>query len=465
MHSKKRSDRAGRPGVDRSPAPEGSGKPRVRKAAAVLVLLAALAAGAAGQDSGVRVLSLPEALRIAADQNKDIQKAKEFRKKVLGRYVEERAAALPQLTLSSNASKAGDESQKAFGGGFFEDFPVSSTTYTAGAGVTQALYTWGQVGAAIRAAKEGVADAEDQLRIYQQAVARDVSSNFYGILLAKEVYALAQRDLDLKTNHLEDTRKRYESGTATDYDVLAAEVTVDNARPETIRADNMIRNARERLRFLLGLEGQSVDVMGQLEAPVDAYPRYEDALAVALRNRPELMEMEHQQGIARELIKIYGAGNKPRLDFQGGAGYHHMTVGNGNAGGLAYTAGLYLTFPVFDGGRTAGKLIQARSDLDTLGIERSRLADSIALQVRQGTDAVREAGEIVQASSSTVGQAERLLFMANKGFEYGVKTHLEVLDAQHNLLQAKFNLSRARHDYLVSRSTLDWITGTIATVP
>jgi hypothetical protein len=64
----------------------------------------------------VRVLTLEEALRIAAEQNKDILKAKEYRKKVLGRYVEEKAAALPQFAATSSLSRDSDNSQKAFGG-------------------------------------------------------------------------------------------------------------------------------------------------------------------------------------------------------------------------------------------------------------------------------------------------------------------------------------------------------------
>jgi HAE1 family hydrophobic/amphiphilic exporter-1 len=439
-----------------------------RAAAAVLAMLLAAglpAAQSPDPEPPARVLTLDEALRIAAEQNKDILKAREFRQKVYGRYVEERAAALPQVTISSSASRDSDESQKAFGGGFLEefDFDVTRNLYTAEAGVTQAIYTWGQVGAAIRAAKEGMADADDQLRIYQQAVARDVTTAFQGVLLARELHALALENVAMKQRHLDEARRKFEAGLATDYDVLAAEVDLENARPAVIRAENVIDIACEQLRFLLGLEGQSVDAAGTLDAPVGAYPAYAPVLEIALQNRPEISELGHQANIARELIKIYGAGNKPRVDFRGGAGWRGQTIGEGQANGLAYSVGIYLTFPVYDGGRTQGKVIQARSDLATLTLEQAKLADSIALQVRQAVDGVREAGEIIRALGGTVTQAERLLAMAEKGFEFGVKTRLDVDDAQLNVLQAKINLSRARHDYLVARANLEWVTGTIAT--
>ncbi len=77
-------------------------------------------------------------------------------------------------------------------------------------------------------------------------------------------------------------------------------------------------------------------------------------------------------------------------------------------------------------------------------------------------DAVRESAEIVTALSGTVDQAKRLLFMAEQGFEYGVKTRLEVEDAQFNLSQAEGSLARVRRDYLVARITLEWVKGTLA---
>jgi outer membrane protein TolC len=54
---------------------------------------------------------------------------------------------------------------------------------------------------------------------------------------------------------------------------------------------------------------------------------------------------------------------------------------------------------------------------------------------------------------------ERLLTMAEKGYEYGVKTKLEVDDAELSLVQAKGNLARAQRDYLVARVTYEWATG------
>ena len=140
----------------------------------------------------------------------------------------------------------------------------------------------------------------------------------------------------------------------------------------------------------------------------------------------------------------------------------YLDIGPDNqADGPNWSAGLFVNFPIFDGLRTRGKVAAAKSDLSTLKIEEAKLRDSISVQVRDACNAVREAGEIVKALSGTVARAERLLFMAEKGYEYGVKTRLDVEDAQTNLVQARGNLAQAKRDYIVALVNLEWVKGTL----
>lgn len=411
------------------------------------------------QEKGPRVLTRDEALRIALEKNKDIQKAREYRNQVMGRYVEERSAALPQLQLTGNVSRDRDDSLKNLFSGLF---PPEKQTYDGQIELSQALYTFGKVAAAIRAAKIGLATAEDQLRIFQQAALRDVSAAFDDVLLAKETHVLAAQNLDQKVRHLDEARRKYAAGVATDYDILAAEVAVENARPEVIRRENLIRTSREKLRYLLGLEGEEVDARGEYEGMIPL-PSYEKGLETAWNTRPDLSDLQKRIGVAVEIIKIYDAEDKPRLDLKASYGWKDIDYVNVARGdGQVWSAGVFLTFPFFDGMRTRGKVIRAKSDLSSLKIDEAKLKDSIALQVRDAINACREAEEIVKAISGNVRQAERLLRMAEKGYEFGVKTKLDVDDAEVSFVQAKGNLARARRDYSVARATLNWVMGTIA---
>jgi HAE1 family hydrophobic/amphiphilic exporter-1 len=410
---------------------------------------------ASAGSAAVEILTLDEALRAAVANNRDVAKAMELRSFLEGKYVEERASALPQVLGTASALRAWDESQVLFGA------PPGSNRYVAEVGVSQPLYASGAVAAGIRAAGKGLATAGDRLRIARNAALREVHAVFHDILLAREMHRIAVEDLAQKARHLDEARKKFAAGTATDYDVLVAEVTMRNVVPEVVRTENSIRTSRERLRFLLGRNGREVDAKGELSAAVSDPPTYDNALGTAVEHRPELSDLRNRQGVARELLVIARAGNLPRLDFRGALGWQEIGFGVDDVAGKTWSAGVFASWPLFDGLRARGRAAQAGSDVRALRIEEAQLLDAVALEVRNALNAVREAGEIVDALAGTVDQAARVVELAEKGYEYGVKTRLDVDDAQFNRSRALVNLARARRDYLVAWAALRHATGTL----
>jgi len=406
-------------------------------------------------------LTLAGAIDIAIKQNRDLQNAEEYRHWVRGRYVEERAAAFPHLSLDASGVRQRDESQQAFFQGLF---PAQQDVWTAQAGVSQAIFTWGQIGKAVHGAREAMKEADDRIDRARQDVVFEVTQAFYNAILTREVKEIARQNLVQKERHLEEARRKQLEGTATDYDVLAAQVAVENARPELIRASNAVHTASDRLRFLLAIETGEVKAIGELTQadPAAPPPDYGAALATALAHRPEISSMTHQMAVAHDLIKIYSADNKPRLDFVGGYGWRQYDLGGMTADGEFWSLGLNLSFPIFDGMRTNGKVAQAKSDLRTIENNDASLRDQIALEVRTALHDVVEAREIEAAIAGTVEQAGRLLTMAEAGYELGAKIQLEVEDALLNLMSARVNLARARRDRLVAEVGLKRVQGILA---
>ena len=404
-----------------------------------------------------RTLTLDQALSIAMEKNRDIEKAREYATYLQGKYIEERSAALPQFSLNAAAYLAKDDSQSAYGNSARQFSRSTDVT------LSQPLFTWGKIGAAIRAAEIGLKTADQQLRFYRQAAYRDVSAAFYDILLARELYHQALENRAQKQRHLDEARRKFAAGVATDYDILAAEVALENSQPGLIRTENSIRTAREKLRFLLALDDQQVDVSGSLETETKQPLPYAEALDRALHKRPELDDAKLRLGIYNELITIAQADNKPRVDLKGSGGWHWLGLGSGattsEGNGAAWNVGVFLTFPFFDGLKTSGRVIQANSDLRSRQIEEAKLIQSVALEVREAGNALSEAAEITQALTGTVKQADRLLQMAEKGYEFGVKIKLEVDDAQVNLVQSRSNLARAQRDYRVAQVNYEWVMG------
>jgi HAE1 family hydrophobic/amphiphilic exporter-1 len=442
--------------------------------------VAGQAATQAAAPGAVKVLTLDEALAIAASHNRDIQKAIEYQKWVEGKYLEERASALPQVAVAGSFVRNFDNRQKDLfnlfssdgssggsggsssgtGADLAEIFSGRQDALTAQVTVKQVIFTWGQVGAAIRAAKLGFGVADEQLRQFRQAVTRDVTAAYCDALVARDLERIAEEDLAQKQRHLDETVKRQAAGTATDYDVLAAQVAVENARPAVIRGQNAARVTRMQVAFLLAETGE-IDVTGALAVPLEPVPSYDAVLAQALAHRPELAAQDNTRGVYKELLKVAQAGNKPRVDFSAAWGMGRIALPSVASSGYLWNAGVYASVPIFDGWRTKGQVAQARTDLARADLDDKKLRESIAVAVRAAIDAVDEASQIVKAASGTVTLAERLLFLAEKGFELGVKTRLEVQDAELNLASAKVNLASAERDYRVARVNLEWVQGTL----
>ena len=213
------------------PEPEPAGVAR----GVVLLLCVLLAAPALAQD--VAPLTLDDALRIAVEKNRDLEKAREYQRWVQARYVEERSAALPHLRLTAGALKNWDNTYQLF---FGDVYPASQRTMMADVSVTQTLYAWGKVGAAIEAAKQGIASAEDLLEMSRTAAVRATTEAFTDVLLARALETIAAETLAQRERHLAEARKKFDLGVATDYDILSASVAVDNARPDAIHSANLV---------------------------------------------------------------------------------------------------------------------------------------------------------------------------------------------------------------------------------
>jgi HAE1 family hydrophobic/amphiphilic exporter-1 len=447
-------------------APIGEAIPGVARTTllllAGLLLAAPLAAqtapAATGAPAGSQPLTLGDALQIAIAKNRDLEKAREYRKWVDGRYVEERAAALPKVTITGAGIKSWDNTYQLF---FGEMYPASQKTWSVNVGLTQVLYAWGKVGAAIEGAKEGIASADEQLEIFRQAAVLQTTAAFQDVLLAQTLEAIAGETLAQRERHLAQAQSRFDLGVATDYDVLSARVAVENARPDVIRAGNLVRTAMQRLRLVLAEPELDRPIAGELATEPVETPSVADVVADAKAKRPDIRELDHRIRVYEQLVRIASADDKPSLELRGGYGWMTLSAGALDGNTRNWTGGLYMSWPVFDGMRARGRTIAARSDLERQKIDAARAIDEVTLQARTAVDAVREAQSIVSALAGTVEQARRLLAMAEQGYELGVKTQIEVQDAELNLRAAEGNLARARRDLRVALVNLEWVRGAL----
>jgi TolC family type I secretion outer membrane protein len=437
------------------------------RAAASLGAAAREDASAAAAPAGE--LTLERAVRIALEHNHALAMARTEREIAEGQIVEARSSALPTIGLRGTYTRLHEVA--SFGGpppapsmdlGALDNTAVVVT-------LRQPLYQGGRAWAATRLARAHRRAVEHTVDGTTQAIVLAVHRGFYDVLLAEEDLKAAAEALELSRRHLEDVTRRLEHGMATRFEVTRAEVRQEMAGTSAIRARNAVALARTSLFTLLGVPLDApLTIAGTLEfAPRAGAGGGEEAFETALRHRPDLAAQEGHIAMQRENITIVRADGRPNVQLTGEAGWEDPSQHSfGSLDDDTYWhAGVVVTMTLFDGLRLNGRLRQEKARLAQLQTARAKLIDQIRLEVAQSRLTLENARKLVASQAKALEQAREALRLAQAGYEQGVGTQLDVLDAQLGLTEARRGHARAVYSYLMASVALERATGTLVTAP
>lgn len=412
-------------------------------------------------------LSLTDAVNIALRQSPRMQAAHKELEATQGLAIETRAIAIPKLGVSGNYTALQDSAVDS-------PPPVAGFEFTFGTDqswrtqvqLVQSIYEGGRLLSSIRAAR---LLKERSVMDYQVALADlvlDVQLAYHAVLLGEQQIRVQEASIELLTRELKDSERRYEAGTVPRFNVLRAEVELAGARPALSRARNNSRIARNHLANLLGLNVSPDDsqdiplrLSGQLEA--DPWPiELPQAIALALKQRLELESLRLTQSLRREEWRGAQGGYKPSLQAFAGYDAHNSMFSDQLRDEVhGWMAGVRLSWDLFDGGRTVGKVQQARARYERAGIELEDAGRRIQLEVRTAYSTFTEAAEVLESQLKVQEQAQEALRLASARSEAGTGTQLDVLAAQTALTDARTTLVRARFEYANARARLERAVG------
>ncbi len=416
-----------------------------------------------------RPLSLADCLNIALQQNATILKAKNDLDAQYGVVVQTRAVALPQLQATGQYKDTEPSAVESFpGGGTNASSAQPNQNWNAGVQIVQTIYQGGKLIAAVRAAK---VTKEQALAQYQTTLADTllaVRLAYYDILLAAEQITVNEASVHLLEKELEDQQRRYDAGTVPHFNVLRAKVSVANARPPLIQAQNSYRIAKNNLCNLLGynLPREIWDnIPLNLTDTLDATPyqiNLPDALQQALNKRPELVALRKTEELQK--LNITGASSAYKPAVQVFAGYTWYNSQFTPPVELTHdingwNAGAQLSWDIFDGMLTHGKVVQAKALYEKSKTAVDEEARNIELEVRTTYSDFLEAQEVLESQKTVQAEAEESLREANARADAGTGTQLDVLDAENSLTQARSTQVQALHDYDAARARFERAIG------
>ena len=409
-------------------------------------------------------LSLVDAVNLSLQRNPNILRAQKDLQVAQGVAIQTRAIAIPKLNLTGNYSDAEKTDvdristpQVTFG---------TAENWTTQLKVVQSLYEGGRILSAFRAAR---LTKERSLLDYDTTLANtivDVEVAYYDVLLALQQITVQEASVELLSRELADTTRRYNAGTVPRFNVLRAEVELANAKPRLIRARNSYRIAKNNLINQLGFNVPKEaleDVPLMLSGKLVAEPYKMDllqALALAQEKRTELGSLRKTQALRKEDIVNAKAPYRPSLQAFGGYDAHNSQLSQDiSYEDHGWIAGVLMTWSLFDGQRTKGKVVEATALYERAGVELDDASRRIELEVRTAHSNFTEADEVLTSQEKVLEEAEEALRLARARYEAGTGTQLDVLSAQTALTEARTTQAQALHDYSVARARLERAVG------
>lgn len=438
-------------------------------------------------------LTLAEALARATGQSEEVRLARSQVALADAQVSAARAAALPQVDANVNYTRTFDSPFRTGGftlpdslrfepdtlasleervrylerrapaagiggiGALFGNLPFGQqNAYTATLTGSQPIYSGGRVGAALRIADEFREAARLGLSEQVADIELQTRSAYYRALLAQELDRIAAAAVQQAEAFLEQERLRLRAGTASDLDVLRAEVALENLRPQLIAARNAASLATLDLKRLIDIPlQQPVQLTTPLTVPPAgelATPRVDPQLLLA--QRAAVRAAERQVQIRQLQVKIARGGYLPSVDLRVNYG-RQIFPGQlfdfaGQDWRTDFTATVGVRIPVFSGFRTRAEVQQAQVVFEQELLRLAQLRESVQLQYEQALGEKERAAADLAARQRTVEQAQRVHDLTVLRYQQGLATQLEVTDARLALLQARTNLAQAISNFYMA---------------
>lgn len=330
--------------------------------------------------------------------------------------------------------------------------------------LTQPLYRRQNFSAYVQG-KSTVTQAEAELAIARQDLILRTTQAYFEVLAAEDALEFARAEKTAIAGQRELAERNFTVGNATIVDVHEARARYDLAVAQEVAADNDLKVKRETLTTLTNSPAPALAKLAPNLALQSPEPQNMDLwVKAAQEQNPRIKVQEQLLTIATEQVKRSRGGHYPTLDLVASHNYSKSdsVFFPGTTEYTSNQVGVQLQVPLFQGGATQSQVreslareAQTRQALEQIKRQATQQSREAYLAVTGG---VAQVQALEQARVSTQKALESTLL----GYETGVRTGVDVLNAQRDLYRTQRDLAQARYTYLLSRLRLKNAVGSLS---
>jgi outer membrane protein len=405
--------------------------------------------------AGALQLTLKEAVRLALKQNPQRIIAQLLVSESDRNSQIARSALLPQARVEAHASL------NQYNNVSIEKSPTRAALgpyqfIEAGPSFSQTLLNLPQI-RGYQIGREGTREARADEQTTRETVVNAVVDQYLLVLRALATREAANARVALAQRLYEQAGELEKTGIGLNIDTVRANVELQNERQNLIDAETLTHTTKYGLAELLDLpRDQDLEVTDRLDFYDLPVLEKEALLDEALASRPEIRSLNSQKRIAKLTTDSAGEQRLPQLDF---AGFWFYQGEHFDDGLSAYTYEVSLQFPLFTGGRIRAEEARARLEEQHVAEIRRQVEAQIVDEVKSALDQLAAARNSVDVANLGYKLAQEEVAQAERRFQAGVTTNVEVTTAQDALARASDNQIGALYQFNLSRAALARATG------
>ena len=408
-------------------------------------------------------LTLDEALKIALSDNPTIKVADQDieLKKVSAK--EAWQSLLPTVDLNGTITYTIKTATMNIGGNQVKMGNDASNTWNGALNISLPVYA-PAVYRTMKMTKDDIALAAEKSRASRLDLINQVTKAYYQLMLAQDSYAVLQKSYNYSEENYNVVKAKFEQGSVSEYDKISAEVQMRNIKPNVVAAANAVNLAKTQMKVLLGIGDPELEIQIQ-----DNLKNYEQAVhehdpleQVSLEQNTTLRQFTFNEKLLDHSLRIQKSAFIPTLalNYQ----YQYQALFNQNFQFWNYnwtpssTLALTLSIPLFHADNFT-KMKTTRIQMQQLAENRLNTERQLNMQVQTYLDNMQASNEQMASNKESVAQAEKGLLIAQKRYDVGRGTILELNSSEVALTQAELTYNQAIYDYLTARADLDFLIG------
>lgn len=405
-------------------------------------------------------LTLDRAIHLVRENNPALKAAAEEITAADARITQSRSAYFPQVSASAGYTWLDTVSKISFGSSGEIQF-MPNDNYDAKVTARATLLDFGKRGANVDLAMSGKKTAEQSLELARRELSYQTVQLFYGILFLQESLRVEEKEIAALSKALDYTTKRYQTGSATRFDVLSTEVRIAATRNRTLDLQHELLRSQLTLRRLTGIAANAPLTLQGSFALTPNVPVSSGLVAQALEQRLELQLSRENEAAAKLHRSLAMKQGVPVVTGSISYGITNGYQPDINEMRNNVAAGLHLEIPLFTGFRTSAERQESAARMRAATQRRIDTEQQVKTDVEETIHALQTASEKITTTGVQVEQAELAARHVRARYENGMATALDLLDTEAALSQAELARLQAAYAYVINNYTLKRTTGEV----